>query len=309
MSRKGLRTIRAPSIAFSCIVSLLGVACQNLSTVGRHQTARERDGLLGPVRTMEVIRATLVKKGGEWEIETEQPVQRASYNRHGQKIEQRLYAEDGSLDTVLRFTYTDHSHLAEIRRYTPQAQLTSRTTFTYNAAGRLVASHTYTVQNGTEILAGRETFTHAEAGYTQTVQQYGPAGALLSRIESSSDEQGRLLQKKWYNAKGLVVRTLERHNDSQGALVSDTSYDYAPDGQVTKRIDIRYNTHGEPQERIEYREQGRFKREHRFSYQADAFGNWIVQTMTTRTIRGESPSFESPVVVARTFTYFDREDS
>lgn len=309
MSRKGSRTIRAPSIVLSLMVSLLGISCQSFSQGDRQQTARGRDGLYGPVRTMEIVRATLVKKDGEWEIETEQLVQRTSYDRQGQKTEQRVYAEDGSLAEILHFRYTDHGQISEIQRDTSQAQLITRTTFTYNAAARLVESRIYSVQNGTETVAGRESFSYAEAGQQQTVQHYGPAGTLLSRIESSSNEQGHVLQKKWYDAKGSLTRMLERHTDYQGALVSENVYDYASDGRVTKRVDIRYNTHGEPQERIEYQEQGRFKREQRFTYQADAFGNWTLQTMTTRTIRDESPSFEPPVVVARTFTYFDREDS
>ena len=308
MSRKGLRTIHALSLVLSCILSLLAAACQDLSPAGRPQTARERDGLFGPVQSMEIMRATLVKQDGEWEIETEQLVQRTSYNRQGHKTEQRVYAQDGNLDETVRFRYTNHGQILETQHYTSQAQLTARTTFSYNAAGHLTESSTYTVQNGTQTMTGRETFRSAEAGQQQTARHYDTAGTLLSRIESRSDEQGRLLQKQWYDTKGSLIRMLERHTDYQGALVSENVYHYAPDGEVTKRVDIRYNTHGEPQERVEYHEQGRVKREQRFSYQADAFGNWTLQTMTTRTLRGESPSFESPVVVARTFTYFDRED-
>jgi hypothetical protein len=284
-------------------MGLVGLSCQQLDQGGTHTSVREADGLHGPVRSTEVIHSVLVKKEGEWDIGQQKPVRQAAYDRHGRKTEQTVYADDGTPQGTIRFQYDESGHETEAVHFDIQDQLKARVVSSYDVAERLAESITYTA---TQELTARTVFTYDAVGNQIATQRFTADGNLTSRTTSVYDTQGNLIEKKWYRAIDTPVRTRTAKYDYLGALVSDSVYNYAADGTLTERTDVRYDPQGRPQAEVLYREDGQFKRERSFTYQSDAFGNWTLQTITTRLLKGESPSFEPPRVISRTLTYYGR---
>ncbi len=286
-----------------CAISLSGTSCDNLGQSGIKTTTREADGLHGPVRSIEVIHSVLVKKDGEWDIGEQKTVHQAAYDRHGRKTEQTVYTDAGDVHKIIRFTYDDMGNETEALHFDSQDQLTSRMLSTYDGTGRRVEATTYTAAKE---LTDRTVCSYDDAGNEIATSRYASNGTLSSRTTSAYDKQGKQIEKKWYEAQDAPVRIRTAKYDYLGTLVSDTVFEHAADGTLTSRTDTRYDPQGNPQAEVLYREDGQFKRERSFTYQSDAFGNWTLQTITTRLLRGESPSFEPPIVISRTLSYYGR---
>lgn len=286
-----------------CAISLSGTSCEHLGQGGIKTTVREADGLHGPVSSIEVIHSVLVKKDGEWDIGQQKPVHQAAYDRHGRKTEQTVYADDGTQHGTIRFHYDKSGHETEAVHFDTQDQLKARVVSSYDVAERLAESITYTA---TQELTARTVFTYDAVGNQIATQRFAADGNLTSRTTSVYVKQGNLIEKKWYRAIDTPVRTRTAKYDYLGALVSDSVFEHAADGTLTSRTDTRYDPQGNPQAEVVYREDGQFKRERSFTHQSDAFGNWTLQTITTRLLRGQSPSFEPPRVISRTLRYYGR---
>ena len=285
------------------MLSFCGLSCQQLDQAGTRTTVREADGLHGPVRSIEIIHAVLMKKDGEWDIATQKPLHKATYDRQGLKTEQTVYTNDGQLHEIIYFSYDEKGNETQARHLTSVDQLVSRVLSTYDEMGRRAATTTYTADNKP---ANRVVFSYDDAGNEISTNRYASDGTLSSRTTSAYDTQNNQIEKKWYDTHDAPVRIRTAKYDYLGALVSDTFFEYATDGTLTSRTDTRYDPQGNLQAEVVHRAAGQFKRERSFTYQSDAFGNWTLQTITTQLLRGESPSFEPPTVIARTLSYYGR---
>ena len=285
------------------VMSLGGLSCQQLDQAKTQTTVREAEGLHGPVRSIEVVHAVLVKKDGEWNIGTQKYIHKATYDRQGRKTEQTVYTNDGHIHEIIHFSYDDRGHETQARHVESSGQLTSRVLSSYDEIGRRVEATTYTAANEP---THRVVFSYDDAGNEISTQRYATNETLSHRTTSAYDTQGNQIQKKWYEVQDTPIRIRTAKYDYLGALVSDTLFEYAADGTLTSRTDTRYDPQGNPQSEVVHREDGQFKRERSFTYQSDAFGNWTLQTVSTRLLRGESPSFEPPIVISRTLSYYGR---
>lgn len=284
-------------------MSLSGLCCQPLYQGGTQKTVREAEGLHGPVRSIEIVLAVLVKKDGEWDIGTQKSIHRAAYNRQGLLTEQAVFSDDGQVHELIRFHYDDKGRETQAHHVDSSDQVSSRVLSTYDEMGRRAEATTYTAASEPTL---RIVFIYDDAGNEIATKQYASSGPVSSRTTSAYDTQGNQIERKWYGAQGTPILTRTAEYDYLGALVSDTFFEYATDGTLIGRTDTRYDPQGNPQAEVVHREEGQFKRERSFSYQSDAFGNWTLQTIITRLLRGESPSFEPPTVISRTLSYYGR---
>ena len=285
-------------------IGLVAGACEQFGREGAGTSVRQADELRGPVRSVTVTQAELMKKDGQWDIRQQRTLHTASYDRQGRKTEQLVYAEDGAERTRLRFRYDEIGRRTETLHLDSHERLTAREVSSYDTAGRLSQSLRY---GPDQELTARTVFSYDAAGNQIASQQVSPSGQLLARTVSRYDEGGNLIQKQWHAAAPTPVRTRTASYDYLGTLVSDSVYDYAADGSLSQRTDVRYNPRGQPQAEVTYRQNGRFKRERSFRYQSDAFGNWTLQTIQTRILVGQAPSFEPPRVISRTLDYYGRQ--
>lgn len=284
-------------------MSLSGLCCRPLYQAGTQTTVRAAEGLHGPVRSIEIVLAVLVKRNGEWDIGTQRPIHKAAYNRQGLKTEQTVYRDDGQVHELIHFHYDDQGRETQTHYVDSPYNLVSRVVSTYDEMGRRAEATTYTAASEP---THRIVFSYDDAGNQIATRQYASSGAVSGRTTSTYDNQGNQLEKKWYDARDTQLRSRTAIYDYLGALVSDTVYEYATDETLTSRTETRYDPQGNPQAEVVHREEGSFKRERSFTYQSDAFGNWTLQTITTQLLRGESPSFEPPTVVSRTLSYYGR---
>ena len=247
-----------------------------------------------------------MKKDGQWEIGQQRSVHAASYDRQGRKTEQTLYNDDGTERGSIRFVYDESGRQIKALHFDTQKRLTARVVSQYDTAGRLAQSLTYTPS---QELTTRTVFSYDAADRHIASQHFTSDGRLTSRTVSTYDARGNLAQKQWYRTTRTPVRTRTARYDYLGARVSDSVYDYAVDGTLNQRTDVRYNPRGHPQLEVTHRQDGRFKRERSFRYLSDAFGNWTLQTIQTQVLIDESPSFEPPRVISRTLSYYGRGTS
>ena len=285
-------------------LGLVAGSCEQLGREGAGTSVRQADALRGPVRSVTVTQAELMKKDGQWDIRQQRTLHTASYDRQGRKTEQLVYAEDGVEQLRLRFRYDESGRRTETLHFDSHERLTARQVSSYDSAGRLSQSLSY---GPDQELTARTVFSYDAAGNQVASQQVSPTGQILTRTVSSYDEGGNLVQQQWYAAAPTPVRTRTASYDYLGTLASDSVYDYAADGSLSQRTDVRYNHRGQPQTEVTYRRNGRFKRERSFRYQSDAFGNWTLQTIQTRILVGQAPSFEPPRVISRTLDYYGRQ--
>lgn len=288
------------------VVLLLGlffVSCRqglHLGGSGPQQTAREAQGLNGPVRSVFIATAVPVDKGGQWEPGQPQPVSFAAYDVKGRRTEQEFYTAIDAPGGKSVFRYDAQGNETEEIRYTADGTPAGRTVFTYDPQGHRTASLSYTA-DGT--LTSRTVFTCDAQGNETSAVRYTAAGARENETVSTYDAEGNLAEVAWYTADGTLGGKQVYTHASRGNLTASVYYAYNPDGTLISRTDSTYNVRGNLTEMVWYNADGALKRTETSTYEFDAFGNWIKQTTAKWVTTGGASHIEPPVVTYRTLTY------
>jgi hypothetical protein len=270
---------------------------------GPKKTARELQGLRGPVRSVFVASAAPIDRGKGWEPGEQKPVSLETYDKHGNHTEFIAYTPDGAVIERTVFSYDAQRNEIEMTRYTSSDTPASRAVSSYNTEGQRTESRLYSA-DGT--LTRRTVFTTDAHGNELVAQSYDSQEMLESRTVSTYDASGGLEGTNWYYADGQPGGQTIYRRDAKGVLVSSTSFAYGPDGALQSRTDATYDIRGNPTEVIWYGESGRFKKTERSTYRYDVFGNWTERTTTTSIEHGGASSFAPPVVAYRTITYYGK---
>jgi len=270
---------------------------------GPKKTAREGQGLRGPVRSVFVATAVPVDQGGGWEPGEQKPVSLDTYDKRGNRTEYVAYTADGAVSERAAFSYDAQGNEIEMIRHTDSDAPARRTVSLYDAQGHGTESRLYAA-DGT--LARRTVVTADVGGNELVTQSYDSQGALEGRTVATYDASGNLEEANWYYADDKQGGRTVYRRDTKSVLLSSTSFAYAPDEALQSRTDATYDIRGNPTEMIWYGESGRFKRTERSTYRYDVFGNWTQRTTTTSVVRGDVSSFAPPVVAYRTIAYYGK---
>ncbi len=288
---------------------LLGVFCLSCESMGppgvRPQTETERAllGLRGPVRSLSIFRADVVKHGDGWKPQTELPVRTDRFDRRGHLIERRSYDLAGTLQERAIFFYDAHTNEGEAQRYGPENSLIGRVVSSYADHGVLAESRSYAAG---EVLTERAIFQYDARGRQTEARTYQANGALKNRTASRYDGQGHIAEQFWYDAADTLVKKVVYHRDFRGTLVTRVSFVYAAPDRLRERTDVHFNNNGDPTERLVYVDSGRQRQAEMFSYRYDAFGNWTTQTVKRQVVNKQASYFRPTRIIFRVFEYYER---
>ena len=286
------------------LLGLLCLSCESVHSPGPgQQTETERDilGLRGPVRSLSIFRAGLVKQGDKWESQTELPIRTDRFDRRGNLTERLSYDPDGTLRERAVFVYDARTKEREVQRYGPENSLLGRVVSSY--AGHESLSRSYSAM---DVLTEQTNFQYDVNGREIESQTYQPGGELKNRTASRYDVQGNIEEQLWHDAADTLVKKVVYHRDFQGTLVTRVSFVYATDSRLSERTDVHFNNNGDPTERIVYVDDGRRRHTEMFTYRYDAFGNWTTQTVKRQVVNKNASYFRPTRIIFRVFEYYER---
>ena len=286
------------------LLGLLCLSCESVRSPGpRPQTETERDGLglRGPVRSLSIFRADLVKQGERWESQAELPIRTDRFDRRGNCTERLSYDPAGTLRERVVFLYDARTNEREVRRYGPENSLLGRVVSSYAEHGSLSRSY-----SAMDVLTERTNFQYDDQGREIESQTYQPNGEPKNRTASRYDVQGNIEEQLWYDAADRLVKKVVYHRDFQGTLVTRVSFVYAANSRLSERTDVHFNNNGDPTERIVYVDDGRQRHTEMFTYRYDAFGNWTTQTVKRQVVNKNASYFRPARIIFRVFAYYER---
>jgi antitoxin component YwqK of YwqJK toxin-antitoxin module len=263
-------------------IGLLAILVCASDAIALSETARDKNNLIGPVRTV------TTKARGLLQTET--------YDLAGRLTDAAIYQEHFNISTSYVFTYDQHGKLREEIAYDAARTLIYRKLFAYahDSAGRETAVVAAT-QDGE--------FHHAEFSI------YDKSGnlsemALLNGIETYRtvfDVLGRLIYSGRFR-DGQLFGELQHTYDTSGHLIDIISY--SPDGAVTGRSVSEYDDSGHRIRITTETFQSGVTSRWVTTYEYDHTGNWIKELTSKET--NTSPQTEpapSPTMQERVIEY------
>ncbi len=251
------------------------------------ETARDKNNLIGPVRTV------TTKARGLLQTET--------YDLAGRLTDAAIYQEHFNISTRYVFTYDQHGNLREEIAYDDAQTLIYRKLFAYahDSAGRETAVVAAT-QDGE--------FHHAEFSI------YDKSGNLSETILINGIETYRnvfdVLGRLIYSGKfrdGQLLSEVKHTYDASGHLIDIISY--SPDGTVTGRSVNEYDDSGHRIRITTETFQSGVPSRWVTTYQKDRTGNWIKElTRKETSTSAQTEPAQNHIVQERVIEYHQIPD-
>lgn len=265
------------------IISFYGAS--DLNAAPTQRTEKEREGLLGPVKTVLVEIGKISKnEAGKWIPGPRMPWLSTTYDVKGNRIEEdQLYNEE-SLNFKSVFVYDSNGRLKEGVEYNYKGVVVFKWTYTHDAAMKITEKR---------VLPN-------EALFSTSVYRYDANGNLVEEARSHTqtansfkwiytyDEAGRMLDESFY-----LIRSKPLPNKTGKSLNYKSVYSYGKEGH--------------PTEKIHYGPTGGLESKKSYRYEYDAEGNWISQTAWESVDRGGTSALEPTEVTYRTIKYHPSE--
>jgi hypothetical protein len=151
------------------------------------KTAKELDGLSGPVKAMAVEKAQLSRQfgkflgrfGAKW---VEGPHVRTSsrnYDAKGNKTLETWYNPDGSVNRRVQFTYDTNGNLAEAIRYKADGTLAGKVVYSYDSKSNKTEETTYKADGAVEKYSTYKYEFDAHGNWTKMTE--------ITRFETEED--------------------------------------------------------------------------------------------------------------------------
>ncbi|HMV56022.1 MAG: hypothetical protein KIS97_10160 [Nitrospira sp.] len=293
------RAVISPPILFFCLFTLV-MAGAPPPALSAQLTAREEDGLIGTVQSVETI-DSLVS-------------QTDYYDPQGRILERIQGGKDTSHGLwPLRFTYVydkEGRRIAEMIR-DAQGELVKETRAVYDAQGNRSAELSAW---GDGTFENVSLYDYDELRRLRRGLHYN-AVHVVNRNLYSYDGGGRLLQERFernyrYDADGHQMVTTDRFD-----VGHDVAIIYNDRGQVQQKTvsdlrgrrqghsEFRYDERGSQIEERSYDAAGRLMDRKTYRYEYDTVGNWITETFQWWELRDGEPRIKQSHVRERRITY------
>lgn len=265
---------------------LATLACASAATASS-ETARDKNNLIGPVRTV------TTKARGLLQTET--------YDLAGRLTDAAIYQEHFNISTRYVFTYDQHGNLREEIAYDDAQTLIYRKLFAYahDSAGRETAVVAAT-QDGE--------FHHAEFSIYDTSGNLSEM-TLFNGIETDRnvfDVFGRLIYSGRFR-DGQLFSEVQHTYDSSGHLTDIISY--SPDGTVTGKSVNEYDDSGHRIRITTETFQSGVASRWVTTYENDRTGNWIKELTRKETSTStQTEPVQNHIVQERVIEYHQIPD-
>ncbi|MGC4096541.1 MAG: hypothetical protein QM706_05440 [Nitrospira sp.] len=297
--RRWNRAVLSPLILVLCLFTLetAGLPPPVLSA---QLTAREEDGLIGTVQSVETIDSLVA--------------QMDYYDPQGRILE-RIQGGKATSQGLwpLRFTYVynkDGKRVAEVIR-DARGELVKETRAVYDAEGNRSAELSAW---GDGTFENVSLYDYDEFRRLRRALHYN-AVQVVNRNLYSYDGAGRLLQERFernyrYDTAGHQMVTTDRFDvghdvaityDERGQVQQKTVSDLR--GRKQGHSEFRYDERGSQIEERSYDAAGRLTDRKTYRYEYDAVGNWITETFQWWELRDSEPRIKQAHSRERRITY------
>jgi len=280
---------------------ILGLACA-VSLYGQKKSDRERDGLTGPVSTIETGRIDYSLKADRIVEGKGVRSQVTSYNDEGQRLERNTFNPKGEILERLVYTYDAGGRNSGYEEYykaatTPRRHvflLDDRATQTeyrvYEADGTLASRFLYKYddrQNKTEEIfytwngtrTGKLVYEYDDRGNQLTQTSYNQDDSISWRTVNTYDGAGRRLQWTQFQSEILRYRIFSKYDD-RGRIIEQQTFEfnappntYVSHATIPGKVVYTYDDEKRTKEVTSYSESGLLK--DRIVYSYDDKGNEV----------------------------------
>lgn len=279
---------------------LISAACGTRQVETPHQTDRDRDGLVGPVKA---VSTDIVTASGT----LVQPLSRAVYDDAGNYREREVFDDYGGPVGRETFVYANQ-RLVNAKLVDSKGTVLEHREYSNGSSARFETIKVTSQFRGTyEEHHQRGPGNRVEAiRYVSDRKDIGSTVFRYGSQPQSPDEIAFFLDGRpatapigpCFGAHRVVYQYVD------GRVAEQTTFE--EDGSVKRRSAFKYDVRGNVSE--EARTEGMGDSLLRFEYRYDDRGNWIRREDTMRFDVGRTPQPASPGVriTTRTITYFDR---
>lgn len=292
------------------LAALLLTLC--LPAHARQQTDREREGLVGPVKTVSSEKIDPADDShGVKEPERRQPLDTVTFDERGREVSRRIYSDYGFLIGTETETYDAAGRLVESSLEAEEKVYRSREVYRYDDASRLFEKLTYE-GGGKDAL--KETYTYDASGRpAEVVLSY--RGEEGGRTKYKYDEKGKVIEVSFYTPTGkpavapvgpcFGAHRLDYKYDARGQVAEQCAFE--PDGSLKRTITYLYDERGNVTE--ESRKDPYGTTTFRHTYEYDERGNWAqrethIVYKEAYPLRDFPDGYERAQRVRRTITYY-----
>ena len=213
------------------------------------KTDKDRDQLVGPVKSMEVYIIDYVWKDNRTVEGKSRRWQTATYNIEGNFLERALYEND-----TIRARYVH----------------------TYDANGRSTGYEEYTsLLDKTLTIPRRHVYKLNEEGRRVEYTVFESDGSVATRFVYKYDTKGNLIEEQWFAHTGLLGGTTVNTFDEKGNQTSQANYQ--GDGTLNWKHISKFDANGNKTESVQYHgDTLRYK----FVYSYDSKGRVLEQEIS-----------------------------
>jgi YD repeat-containing protein len=283
---------------------------------------REKDGLIGPVRTVRIDRAQFFIEAGKMVEGPRMLAETLVYDAAGRRIESADYLPGGAPDTKSTWKFDDAGREIE-RSYYVHDSLVRRWVSTYDDKGRIRERTEYGPGGGS---VGRLIYEYSATGNQARVTDYGSSD-VRKKWDETYDAQRNLLERIEYDADGSSQSKYIYTYDAAGNRTSETHY-YKSNGSphISKSVYIfdensrlkeeavyqngalssrkvyQYDNRCNRIEAIEYSKKGEVEERATLAYEYAPDGNWTKAKVTLTATDPRRPA-RPGYVAYRTLTF------
>ncbi len=271
------------------------------STLANAQSKdKQRNGLVGHVRSIHEETARLENKSGRMEEGPRIPIHHLIFDKEGNVIEQSANNPDGSFKSKLAWalSYDRDGRETEKNYYNAAGALTSRGISTYDDSGRK-SRLTHFNPNGS--INHYQLYIYNGRGNKIEEIHFNPNDSLRSRILYRYDEKDRQTEVIYHKPDGIVTQRNIFTYDENGNMSGLTMFDGTESVKI--RLTYKYDSRGNLIEGVNQGSNNWSVIKGTYKYEFDSIGNWVKREITREVTKAGKIQIENEVTY-RAIAYY-----
>jgi YD repeat-containing protein len=221
--------------------------------VSQTKSDKDRDDLVGPVKTMEAHYVDFLRKDNQV-VEFDRRSHTTTYNTEGNISERTSYDQNDAIRERLVHTYDAKGRNTGYKEYSALLDKTltypRRHVYTLNEEGRKVE---YIVFESNGSMATRFVYKYDAKGNLTEEEWYSHTGQLGGRLVSTFDEKGNQTSEASYQADGVLIwKNISKYDDNGNktellqyfgnTLKGKIIYTYDNKGRILEQETVEFNS-------------------------------------------------------------------